>query len=120
MRNYLLSAGLLLIFLTFSHQVVSQECIDGMAGEYPCLGINQTAFLPLEEIGDGFAVNDNWGWVSPNTGREYVLQGRTHGVSFIDITDPYNPVYLGNLAATSDFGNDVWRDIKVYQNHAFI
>lgn len=120
MRKHLsLSAGLLLLFTTFSAQVISQECIDGMAGEYPCLGMNQTAFLPIEDIGGGYAVNDNWGWVSPETDREYVLQGRQNGVSFIDITDPYNPIYLGDLQATNEL-NDIYRDVKVYQDHAFI
>jgi len=36
------------------------------------------------------------------------------------MTDPYNPVYLGNLAKTEGATNSVWRDIKVYQDHAYI
>lgn len=107
------------IAILFSSHAISQVCTDGMAGEYPCMNINQTAFIPIEEMGSGFALNDNWGWVSPETGREYALQGRTNGVAFIDITDPYNPVYLGNLPASQQY-NDIWRDIKVYQDHAFI
>lgn len=44
--------------------------------------------------------------------------GRTSGSSFVDITDPINPVYLGNLPTQTSSSS--WRDIKVYDNHAFI
>lgn len=94
-----------------------QDCENGFAGDYPCMGINQYAFLSADEIGGGL-INDNWGWVSPETGIEYILQGRESGTSFIDISDPSNPVYLGDLP-THDIAI-LWRDVKVYQNHAFI
>lgn len=95
----------------------AQPCEDGMAGEYPCSGINQYAFMPSDEIGGG-VMNDNWGWVSPETGREYAIQCRSNGTSFIDITNPSDPVYIGNLP-THDI-EILWRDAKVYANHAFI
>lgn len=63
-------------------------------------------------------MNDSWGWKSPVSGKEYAIQGRSTGTSFIDVTDPANPVYLGNLP-TQTF-NSLWRDVKVYNNHAFI
>ena len=44
--------------------------------------------------------------------------GRTNGTSFVDISDPVNPIYLGNLPPHSD--DSPWRDIKVYADHAFI
>jgi choice-of-anchor B domain-containing protein len=44
--------------------------------------------------------------------------GRTNGTSFVEITDPVNPVYLGNLPPHT--GNSTWRDIKTYADHAFI
>ncbi len=44
--------------------------------------------------------------------------GRTNGTAFVDITDPVNPVYLGNLPPHSS--NSSWRDIKVYADHAFL
>ena len=51
-------------------------------------------------------------------GKEYVLLGRTNGTAFIDISDPVDPVYLGNL--NTNTVSSLWRDIKVYNNHAFI
>jgi choice-of-anchor B domain-containing protein len=38
----------------------------------------------------------------------------------VEVSDPYNPVYLGNLAKTEGATNSVWRDIKVYKDHAYI
>jgi choice-of-anchor B domain-containing protein len=36
----------------------------------------------------------------------------------VDITDPVNPIYLGKLPTHTD--SSTWRDIKVYNDHAFI
>ena len=92
-------------------------CVEGMAGTFPCRNVDLLSFLPLSEIGGGNA-NDVWGWADPLTGREYAILGRTNGTSFIDITDPERPLYLGNLPPHG--AESVWRDIEVYNNHAFI
>ncbi|MCZ6704471.1 MAG: choice-of-anchor B family protein [Bacteroidetes bacterium] len=98
------------------------ECEDESAGVFPCHDINMIAFLSTEDIGAkrGIQVNDVWGWEDPVTGAEYALVGRTDGTSFIDLSDPYNPVYLGNLPLTSTANPSLWRDIKVYKDHAYI
>ncbi|MCY3615773.1 MAG: choice-of-anchor B family protein [Bacteroidetes bacterium] len=98
------------------------ECESGAAGMFPCAEVDMVSFLTREEIGArrGIQVNDVWGWEDPQTGREYALVGRTDGTSFIDLTDPYNPVYLGDLPKTSTANQSLWRDIKVYKDHAFI
>ena len=92
-------------------------CTDGFAGEYPCSNVDLLSFLPLADIGGGKG-NDVWGWIDPVTGSEYALMGRTTGTSFVDITTPSIPVYLGNLPPTRF--SSTWRDIKVYKDHAFI
>ncbi len=46
--------------------------------------------------------------------------GRFDGTAFIDVSDPYNPRYLGDLPLTEGATPNLWRDMKVYQNHAFI
>ncbi|MGH2541299.1 MAG: choice-of-anchor B family protein, partial [Ardenticatenaceae bacterium] len=89
----------------------------GMAGQYPCDNVDLLAHMPLNTIGGGNG-NDIWGWTDPVTGKEYALAGRTNGTAFVDISDPENPVYVGNL--DSHTGNSVWRDIKVHLDHAFI
>jgi choice-of-anchor B domain-containing protein len=54
------------------------------------------------------------------TDREYALVGRSNGTSFVDVTDPSNPVFLGDLPLTAGARINLWRDIKVYRDHAFI
>ena len=92
-------------------------CVGGMAGTFPCHNIDLASFLPLKDIGGG-SVNDLWGWTDPATGKEYAIVGRSTGTSFVDISNPENPIYLGNLPKHSV--DSVWRSIKVYANHAFI
>ncbi len=92
-------------------------CVDGFAGPYPCERVDLAAHLPLSAIGGGSGT-DVWGWTDPLTGSEYALMGRSNGTAFVDVTDPENPVYLGNLP-THTFATS-WRDIKVHQNHAYV
>ena len=98
------------------------DCERGEAERFPCSDVDMVAFLTRQEIGAarGIQVNDVWGWEDPETGREYALVGRTDGTSFIDLTDPSNPQYLGSLPKTATANRSLWRDIKVYKNHAFV
>ena len=98
-------------------------CADsGKADQFDCSRIDILSFLPIEAIGGGrrTATNDVWGWTDPETGREYALVGRTDGTAFIDITDPIDPAYLGNLSKTPGSQSSTWRDIKVFSDHAFV
>ena len=63
-------------------------------------------------------LSDIWGWTDEASGREFALLGLSDGTAFVEITDPGNPVYLGKLDTHTT--NSSWRDIKTYQNHAFI
>lgn len=92
-------------------------CTDGMAGPYPCNEIDLLAFLPHGEIGGGSG-NDLWGWTDPQTGREYALVGRSTGTSFVDISNPRQPIYLGDLPTRT--AESAWRGIKVFADHAYI
>lgn len=92
-------------------------CVNGLSGGYPCENVDLLAHLTASQLGGG-EMNDIWGWTDPVAGGEYVMIGRDAGTSFVDISDPLNPIYLGVLP-THTF-NSIWRDIKVYDNHAFI
>lgn len=92
-------------------------CVAGMAGSYPCRNVDLMAFVTLPAMGCTQG-NTVWGWTDPLTGKEYALMGCTNGVSFLDVSDPENPRYLGRLP-TQSF-NSIWRDIKVYADHAFV
>lgn len=80
------------------------------------------AWLPLSDIGalPGSGANDIWGWTDTMTGREYALVGLRTGTSFVDVSDPVNPVYLGMLPRTSGTSPTTARDVKVYRNYAYI
>ncbi|WP_420449880.1 choice-of-anchor B family protein [Candidatus Palauibacter sp.] len=100
-----------------------QRCSDdGMVAGFDCSEVDLVSFLPASEVGGarGIMVSDIWGWVDPQTGREYAILGRFDGTSFIDVTDAGNPVYLGNLPLTQGATPNLWRDMKVYADHTFI
>ncbi|MFV1987119.1 MAG: choice-of-anchor B family protein [Gemmatimonadota bacterium] len=100
-----------------------QKCSDeGDAAGFSCEAVDLVSFMSIPDVGGrrGILINDVWGWTDPDTGREYAILGRFDGTAFVDVTDPVNPVYLGNLALTDGAIPNLWRDMKVYANHTFI
>ena len=99
-----------------------RECEGGSAGGFACSEVDLVAFLPVHAAGGdrGVIANDLWGWTDPETGREYAIMGRADATTFIDLGDPTNPVYLGELPLTEGAIVNMWRDIKVYDDHAYI
>ena len=103
-----------------------RQCEDGKIGPFDCQDVELLSFVPntILRAGDdarGVRTNDNWGWTDPETGREYALVGRNDGTSFIDVTDPTNPVLIGDLP--KPWGtppSQLWRDIKTYKGYAYI
>lgn len=98
------------------------DCEEGEAASWTCDSVDLVSFLPISAIGGGRGIrlNDIWGWTDPQTGREYALIGRIDGTSFVDMTDPLHPRYVGDLPKTAESPMSVWRDIKVYKDHAYI
>ena len=97
-------------------------CVENAAAGYECDNVNIISFLPIKEMagGRGARLNDIWGWTDPDTGREIAIVGRTDGTAFVDLTDPYNPVMLGDLPKTPGSRSSVWRDMKVHNDHTYI
>ncbi|MCB0779731.1 MAG: choice-of-anchor B family protein [Flavobacteriales bacterium] len=96
-------------------------CINGSAGGYACANVDLMAVLGpagLGVPGGNASINDLWGWVDPVTGAEYALVGCLNGTAFVDVSTPTGPVLIGNLPTHTT--NSIWRDIKVYADHAFI
>ncbi|MCI0436920.1 MAG: choice-of-anchor B family protein [Gemmatimonadetes bacterium] len=100
----------------------SVRCTNNTAGHFNCGEVDLLGFLPVKDIGGnrGINLNDIWGWTDPVSGREYALVGRTDGTSFVDVSNPSNPVYVGDLPKTAESPVSTWRDIKVYRDHAYI
>lgn len=112
----------LLIVFTLPKIMSSQTiCENGFAGIYPCNGIDLLSHIPISTLANPIGNpegSDIWGWTDPLTGKEYALVGLTNSTAFVDISDPINPIFLGRL--NSSTFDSVWRDIKVYNDHAFI
>ena len=98
------------------------ECEEGEAGGFGCSEVDLIAFVPVQALGGGRGViaNDVWGWTDPVTGIEYAIAGRADATTFVSLQDPSNPVYLGELPLTEGAVPNMWRDIKVYDNHAYV
>ena len=104
------------------------NCINNFADtgtgtKYACSNINLMSFLNLATFkspnkcsGATPEGSDVWGWTY--NGREFALMGLSNGAGFVEVTDPLNPVYIGILL--SHTGCSIWRNIKVYNNHAFV
>ena len=99
-----------------------RECEEGSAGGFTCSEVDLVSFLPVHAAGGerGMIANDLWGWTDPETGREYAIMGRADATTFIDLGDPGSPLYLGELPLTDGAMPNMWRDIKVYGEHAFV
>lgn len=108
----------LLVFICFTHAVVAQiPCENNEANGFPCSGFDFQDSLSNADMDTTFT-NDSWGWTDPLDGKEYALIGLRNGTAFIDISTPTDVVYLGKLPTHTV--ESLWRDVKVYENYAFI
>jgi choice-of-anchor B domain-containing protein len=112
---------LLLILPFFSISQV-QECTNNLAGGiYPCNDYDLMSNIPISVLANTNGNpegSDVWGWTDPLNGNEYAIIALTNSTAFVNITNPVNPVFIGRL--DSNAGNNYWRDVKVYNNFAFI
>ncbi|WP_339889053.1 choice-of-anchor B family protein [uncultured Flavobacterium sp.] len=115
-RKYLFN----LIFIYSAIVFAQTPCSSGMAGIYPCNNIDLMSNMTKTQLGGllNAEFNDIWGWTDPLNNNEYAIIGLTSHTAFVNITNPISPIYLGKLPTATS--NSTWRDIKVYNNHAFI
>ncbi|WP_420571547.1 choice-of-anchor B family protein [Kordia sp.] len=113
-RNLLFVLALIVLF-PLNAQIV--PCSGGFAGSFPCDGYDLLSNLPKSTFSneDG---SDIWGWTDTTTSKEYALITFEDKTCFVDVSDPVNPIYLGNIPTNA--GVNYWRDIKVYNNYAYI
>ena len=73
------------------------------------------AWLSLADFpGNSTSGNDCWGYVSPS-GREYAIMGLERGFGYVEVTDPANPVIIGNITGPAS----LWHDVKVIGHYAY-
>ena len=129
--TFLVVATLLPMVIAFAPHDDPDDAVDSIAnaapagtggnGPFTAENIFVLSHLPLDEFGGGSANvmgSDCWGWTDSQTGKEYALACLTNATSFIDISDPTDPKFLGRLLTQT--GNAAWRDVKVFDDHAFI
>ena len=99
-----------------------RECTTGKVQIFDCNQVDLMSFLPVTAIGGkrGVQLSDIWGYDDPQTGRAIAIVGRVDGTSFVDITDPSRPIYLGDLPKTAGAPGSFWREIKTYKHYAYI
>ena len=112
--------SLIIATLLFNFSM-AQVCTNGLAGVYPCSGLDLKARVDFPQMGGiaGTEGNDCWGWTDSLTGKEYAIMCCTTHTAFIDISNPTLPVYLGKVNSRNNVAS-IWRDAKVYNNYAFI
>jgi len=84
-------------------------------GVFDSENIELLSWLPLNEFGSPTTGSDCWGYVAPQSNREYAIMTHSDGTAFIEVTNPGNPQIVANIAGP----NSLWRDVKVYGNHAY-
>ena len=115
------------IFLCITVGIYAQTpCTEGFATvsiseTYPCNDYDLISRIPVSTLAmveSGVEVTDSWGWTDTLTGIEYAIIATSNSTAFVDISDPINPIFLGRInTATS---SNAWRDVKVYNDYAFI
>ncbi len=119
--HFRISTSLFLcLFFAIPTFAQNAACVNGIADGYACDAVDLQAFMDITEMGGSSSTeaNDIWGWTDTSTGNEYALVGLTTGTAFVDVSDPTQPVYLGSLATHTN--SSIWRDIKVFNDYAFI
>ena len=111
-------------------QTRTAECVDGLAlvpdvGAFPCSEVDLVGYLPVRAFdtpGSPAARgnSDVWGWTDSETGTEYALVGTYNGLGFVDLSEPSAPRLVAKMPTTTPDLAPVWRDVKVYADHAFV
>lgn len=74
--------------------------------------LNMTLLSKLEYPS---GLNDVWGYVD-DIGNEYAIVGLVNGTSFVDVSDPYNPIEKAFIPGPTS----IWRDMKTWGDYAYI
>ena len=94
------------------------KCKGGRAaGQFFCKNIDLAGYVPAGVMG-GAGIADVWGWVDPDSKKEYAILGSTEGVQFLDVTKPAEPIYLGVMPIKAP--SLIWHEIEILNDHAYI
>ncbi|WP_055447932.1 choice-of-anchor B family protein [Lacinutrix mariniflava] len=122
LKNYFLILLISFSFQTFCQAQTPCDTATGLAGQYPCNDYDLMSRIPIATLASTLGNpegSDIWGWTDPLNGKEYAIIGTTNSTAFVDVSNPLNPIFLGRIE-TANGNTSFWRDVKVYNNHAFI
>jgi len=106
-------------FKYFTVLILILICSGSMFGQY-VPGVNNNVQL-LGTLSPAIigGYGDIWGYVDPNTNKEYALLcARNEGLYIIEITDPSNPT-VTSFVPSPPGSNDA-KDVKTYLNFAYV
>jgi choice-of-anchor B domain-containing protein len=93
-------------------QAAPAECVQGMAGQFPCRNLDFQSQIPLAQFSSRPTSAANvWGFVDRNDNREYAVLGLNNGTAIVDVTDPTNSREVVTIPGNASS----WREVKVYQ-----
>jgi choice-of-anchor B domain-containing protein len=93
-------------------QAAPAECVQGMAGQFPCRNLDFVSQIPLAQFSSRPVSAANvWGFVDLNDNREYAVVGLRNGTAIVEVTDPANPREVVTIPGNAS----PWREVKVYQ-----
>lgn len=88
---------------------------DPLSIIFPHENVTLLSWITVPEFGSQHtSANDCWGYTAPS-GREYALIGLSHGLAFVDVTEPTLP----EIVTVKDGPVSLWRDMKVYEQYAY-
>jgi len=83
---------------------------------YAGFGIEILDHFPISALSPiSSSANDCWGYVSPG-GEEYAIVGTNEATNFVRVTNPTQSTLVASINGTSSF----WRDMKIYQQYAYV
>ena len=98
-------------FMNLFYRLSFSLCLVALTG-----GLAAQNIAPVGELAYPDRLSDIWGYTDPG-GHEYALVGAWDGFSIVDVTtDPANPTELFYISGPPS----VWRDIKVWGDHAYV
>ncbi len=76
--------------------------------------------MPLAELGGARAGNDMWGWMTRRRTASTRWRATPPAPRSSTSRTPRRPQVVGVLPTQAAGTRDSWRDIKVYENHAYV
>ncbi|MCY2961309.1 MAG: choice-of-anchor B family protein [Planctomycetota bacterium] len=88
----------------------------GVGDQFARSNVTLLAWMPLSDFGVASGGNGNscFGYTSPS-GREYALFGHSNGTAIVEVTQPGNPVIVGQIAGPQS----LWRDVRSFGTYAY-